>query len=242
MKLHRAGHFLRDFDQVALHLEGTPKSGNVRVDHHTSETNDQRLSERVNWCQMIPMGYMAKRVEGSPGWSKPPQVLDVYSVSACVNDDFADYVDYWKHNCWWFFDSPELIQSVARENSIDLQGTKLFYYEAHDLELAKGAWRPFSPGQVWPVQTYVVPPRQKKLEGFDVLTFWVENSPEPEHSPLSCNGFAEKLSTNAHCLFDTFDEAYAALNTGKFEGCEPGALRIFAVYSVDWPPTNRQST
>jgi hypothetical protein len=184
---------------------------------------------------MIPLGYMAKRVEGSPGWPKPPQVLDVYSVSACVNDDFADYVDFWKHNGWWFFDSPELIQSVARENSIDLQGTKLFYYEAHELELADNVWRAFSPDPAWQLQPKVVAPTGKHLEGFDVVILWAENSPDPEHSPLSCQGLAERLPTNAHCLFNTFDEAYTALNTGKFDGCEPGARRIFAVFSVDWP-------
>jgi hypothetical protein len=46
---------------------------------------------------------------------------------------------------------------------------------------------------------------------------------------------ANKLPTNAYCLFETFDEAYTALNTGKFDDCERGARRIFAVYSVDWP-------
>jgi len=184
---------------------------------------------------MIPMGYMAKRTEGSPGWTKPSQVLDVYSVNDCVNDDFADFVDYWKHNCWWFFDSPEVIQSVARENSIDLEGTKLFYYEAHELELADSAWRPFSPGPPVEAPAHVIPSLKKQLEGFDVVIVWAENSPVPEHSPLSCQGLAEKLRTNAHCLFETFDEAHAALDTGKFDGCEPGARRIFAVYSVDWP-------
>jgi hypothetical protein len=181
------------------------------------------------------MGYMAKRTEGSPGWAKPPQVSDVYSVNACVNDDFADYVDYWKHNCRWFFDSPQIIQSVARENSIDLQGTTLFYYEAHELEFADGSWRSFSPGPQLVAPAHVIPPLKKQLEGFDVVIIGVENSPDPEHSPLSCQGLAEKLPTNAHCLFETFDEAYTALNTGKFDGCEPGACRIFAVYSVDWP-------
>jgi hypothetical protein len=184
---------------------------------------------------MFPMGYMAKRIEGSPGWHKPPQVSDVYSVNDCVNDNFADFVDYWKHNCWWFFDSPQLIQGLAQENSIDLQGTKLFYYEAHELEFASGNWRLFSPGPPWPVKPQVVPPLEKQLEGFDVVTIWVENSPDPEHSPLSCCGLAEELPTNAHCLFETFDEAYTALNTGKFTGCEPGVCRIFAVYSVEWP-------
>jgi|SRR5580658_9903195 hypothetical protein len=117
---------------------------------------------------MIPLGYMAKRVEASLGWREAmhtrPEIFEVYSVSDCVNDDFADYVDYWKHNGWWFFDSPELIQSVARENSIDLQGIKLFYYEAHELELADNVWRPFSPEPAWQLQPKVIAPRKKQLE------------------------------------------------------------------------------
>jgi hypothetical protein len=57
---------------------------------------------------------LAKRTEGSSGWNKPPQVLDAYSVNDCVNDNFADFVDYWKHSCWWFFDSPEVIQKWGK--------------------------------------------------------------------------------------------------------------------------------
>jgi hypothetical protein len=202
----------------------------------TEECSDaSEASERGRLIHMIPMGYMAKRTKPSPGWTGPPQVIDVYSVSSCVNDNFADYVDYWKHNCWWFFDSPEIIQSVARVNSIDLKGTKLFYYEAHELECAEGIWRTYSPGPPWPAEPHVILPAKKQLEGFDVVTLWVEDSQDPEHSSLSCNDLAKELPTNSHCLFGTFDEAEAALNTGKFIGCEPGTHRIFAVYSVDWP-------
>jgi hypothetical protein len=178
---------------------------------------------------MIPMGYMAKRTECCPGWPRPPQVL-----CPNVNDDFADYGNYWKHNCWWFCDSPDVIQSVAREKSIDLQGTKLFYYEAHELERSDGAWQPYSPGPVWPIQPHVIAPPLKHLEGFDVVTVWEENSSEPDTSPLASAGLANELKTNSHCLFETFEEAYTAVNNGKFDGCEPGALRIFAVYSVGW--------
>ena len=38
---------------------------------------------------MIPAGYMAKRVETPVGFHADG-VLDVYSVSNCVNEDFAD--------------------------------------------------------------------------------------------------------------------------------------------------------
>jgi len=60
-------------------------------------------------------------------------------------------------------------------------------------------------------------------------------SPGPECSPLSCNSLAESIRTNSHCLFDTFEEARTAVNSGQFNKCEPGALRILAVFSVDWP-------
>jgi hypothetical protein len=184
---------------------------------------------------MIPVGYMAKRTQVPPGLDLP-QIRDVHSVSNCVNDDFADFVNYWKHNGWWFFDSPDVIQALAREHSIDLGGTHLFYYEVYELEYHKGLWRPFSPwDDSWSHTGGVVIPAHKVLEGYDVVTFWVENSPAPEHSPLSCNGLAKTIPTNSHCLLATFEEAQNAVNTGGFNGCEPGAMRIFAVYSVDWP-------
>jgi hypothetical protein len=183
---------------------------------------------------MIPMGFMAKRTDPPPGWRAPSQVRDVYSVGSCVNDSFEDDTS-WKENFWGFYDSPEVIRRVAQENAIDLLRTKLFYYEAHELEFYGGDWRQFSPGPISPVEPHVVSPQQKQLEGYDVVTIWVENSPVPEHSPLSCNGLANTLKTNSHCLFDTFEEALAAVKNGQFNGCEPGALRIFSVFSIEWP-------
>ena len=183
---------------------------------------------------MIPIGYMAKRCCEKPkGFFILPEVIDIYSVNTCVNDDFTDYVDYWQHNGYWFFDSPEIIQGLARKHSIDLEGAKLFYYEAYGLEFDGENWRTFSPWGNIPVN--VRPPAQRQLEGFDVVTIWVENSPCPEHSPLSCNALAREIPTNSHCLLDSFEEAEIALNAGKFKGLDPGAQRIFAVYSDDWP-------
>ena len=46
-----------------------------------------------------------------------------------MSEVFADYVDFWKDNGFWLFDSPEVIKNIAQENSIDLAGTTLFYYE-----------------------------------------------------------------------------------------------------------------
>jgi hypothetical protein len=181
---------------------------------------------------MIPVGYMAKRVYKKPDWLTAAHVVDIYSVSNCISENFADYINYWKHNGFWFFDSPQIIQSIAKENSLQLGETSLFYYEAHELEFHNEAWKPYLPEPSFP--TNVVPPSHKQLEGFDVVSFFAKTS--AECSPLSCNSLAENLRTNSHCLFVSFDEAERDLKDGSFANAEPGPYRIFAVYSVDWPP------
>jgi hypothetical protein len=180
---------------------------------------------------MIPVGYMAKSSCKKPKGFDLPDIDDVYSVGNCVNDDFADYINYWKHNGYWLFDSPEIIRTIAQENAIDLHDAKLFYYEAHEMEFTGNVWRPFSHDSSLP--TNIVQPSEKRLEGFDVVTFCGGNT--PECSPLSCCYLAKELHTNSHCLFETFEEAEESVSSGKFAGSEPGPYRIFAVYSVDWP-------
>jgi hypothetical protein len=180
---------------------------------------------------MIPVGYMAKRVSKKPDWLKSARVVDIYSVSGCISEDFADYINYWKHNGYWLFDSPGVIKNLSKENSIHLDGASLFYYEAYEKEFDGERWRPY--GSELSIPTNVVLPSAKQLEGFDVVTFYARTS--PECSPLSCNSLAENLRTNDHCLFDSFDEAETNIKNGAFSDCEPGALRIFAVYSADWP-------
>jgi hypothetical protein len=52
---------------------------------------------------------MAKRVIQKPDWLKATNVVDIYSVSSCLSEDFTDYIDDWKHNRYWVFDSPEIM-------------------------------------------------------------------------------------------------------------------------------------
>lgn len=182
---------------------------------------------------MTPIGYMAKQsVKRPKGFADlMPHVADIYSVSSCVNDDFANYIEYWRHNGYWLFDSPELIQEICTEHSINLGESSLFFYEAYELEFDGTTWRPFSPEASF--TTSIALPTYKHIEGFDVVTFSAGNS--PECSPLSCNGLAEGLLTNSHCLFGTFEEAKEALDDGAFSGGERGPYRILAVYSTEWP-------
>jgi len=174
---------------------------------------------------------MAKRIHERPDWLGVPDVVDIYSLSGCVSDDFADYISCWKHNGYWLFDSPEVIRIVADETETELGDTRLFYYEVHEFEFGDRKWSPFLPEAS--VGTNVLLPTSKKLEGFDVVTFWAHSS--PECSPLSCNSLAKKIPTNSHCLLQSLEQAKNALEDGQFENSEPGPYRVFAVYSVDWP-------
>jgi hypothetical protein len=126
-----------------------------------------------------------------------------------------------------------VIENLARENSIELSETKLFYYEIYELEFHEGVseWRSFHPESAF--TTKAVVPKDKSLEGYDVVTFSCGNS--PECSPLSCNSLATEIRTNQHCLLDSFDAAKRYLESGAFNDSEPGPFRIFAVYSVQRP-------
>jgi hypothetical protein len=180
---------------------------------------------------MIPVGYMYKRVETKPDWLAAENVFDVYSLSSCVSDDFADYIKYWKHNGYWLFNSAEIIREIAADENIDLLGTTLFYYEVYEYEFDRDSieWLLFTPEPSF-VTDDVQVPTNKQLEGFDVTTFAAYTN--PECSPLSCNALAVTIPVNKHCLFNTFAEAKDALENGLFQNSEAGSLRIFAVYTI----------
>jgi hypothetical protein len=176
---------------------------------------------------------MAKRVVERPDWLPAERVSSIYSVSGCVSKNFAKYITFWKHNGYWLFDSPEVIIELARANGIELAETLLFFYEVHELQFDSGEWKSFEPEPSF--RTNVSVPEAKVFEGYDVVTFYVQTS--PECSPLSCNSLASEVETNSRCLLQSFEQAQKLLENGTFTDSEPGPYRIFAVYSVAWPGT-----
>jgi hypothetical protein len=179
---------------------------------------------------MIPAGFMYKKVVAKPDWIEADNVRDIYSVSHCVSHDFCDWINFWKHNGYWFFDNLSIMEEIAIANNVDLGKMKPFYYRVFskqwDAELS--SWSSFSAEKSF--QTVVSEPLSPKVEGFDVVTYSVQTS--AECSPLSCNNLAKTLSTNAHCLFETFEEAHRALENGSFDDSEPGPFRILEVNSL----------
>jgi hypothetical protein len=181
---------------------------------------------------MIELGYMAKRVVFRPDWLDVPHVRDVYAVANCVSEDFCDYINFWRHNDFWFFDSPALIRSIANEHNIDLTNTMLVYYRGHDkqFDAELGEWTDYDrdPG----IRTAVSPPQAETFFGYDIVTYSMQNA--PECSPLSCNGLAKDVCVNEHCLIDTLNYAIDQLENGVFNNSEPGPYRIIGVSAVRW--------
>ena len=183
------------------------------------------------WSAMIPLGYMYKKVAARPEWLRSERVTDIMSISGCISEPFTDYVKYWKHNGYWLFDSPAIIHNVAKDDGLSLADCTLFYYEALEKELDEtdNTWSVFRPEPT--VATDIEPAHSPQLKGYDVATYFARQA--PECSPLSCNSLAAQLAVNRHCLFDTFDAAMEALESGAFERSEPGPFRIIAVYGFD---------
>jgi len=182
---------------------------------------------------MIPAGYMAKRVATQPDSRGAAKLGSIYSVSPCLSENFADYINYWQHNGYWLFDSPGVIAELAKRHAIDLTGTVLFYYEVYEYQFDEkgGRWDTFGPEPSFRLD--VKNPGTARLEGYDVVCFPTGN--DPGCSPLSCNGLAMEIETNRHWLLSSLDEARNLLESGRFVKCEPGPYRIFAVYSLEWP-------
>ena len=188
---------------------------------------------------MIPVGYMSKKVISRPDFLKVDSVSDIYSVSGCISEDFADYIMFWKHNGYWFFNSAETIESVSTAEGIDLSSNMLFYYEVYEKQYdeSEKVWKTYQPENSF--ETKVNEPPSKRLEGYDVVSFSGQTS--AECSPLSCNYVAQEIEVNEHCLLNTFEEAKQHLENGDFINSEPGPYRIFAVYTVGNGLTNQKA-
>ncbi len=174
---------------------------------------------------------MYKSVSLKPEWHNTHSVTDIYSVSGCVSKDFDDGIDYWKHNGYWFFDSPNIIENIANENDLSLEGMKVFFYLAHDEQWNNEieVWEPFSPEESF--DTSVVLPECSTTQGYDIVCYSCQTS--AECSPLSCNHMPQEIEVNSHCLLPSLDVAMKLIESGLFKDCEPGPYRILEVQSVE---------
>lgn len=192
---------------------------------------------------MIPAGYLLKRVKPPPDWLGTPNIIDVCSLSDCVNDNVVDLQAVWKHNAFGLANDPKTLCELADSDVHDLKGSTFFYYEAYAYEIESDgwefdpkAWRPVTPVPSASVSTAVsppTPPLKATVISYDVVTF----GDVLEHSPMSYNSVAKDLPVNETCFLASLDAAKDAINAGAFGGGrEEGVYKIFSVASVTSEP------
>lgn len=169
-------------------------------------------------------------------------VTEVCSVSSCFNDNVVEPQGSWEQNGFGLANNPQILIDLAQQGTVDLTGSKLFFYSVYECEQESDGWtfnfdqwRPTSRATSSSVVDDVVVPKEGSgltSLGYDVVVF----GDFLEHSPLSCNSVAIKLRVNRFCLFDTLNEAKNAIDAGKFgDGCEDGIYKIFSVSVLPAP-------
>lgn len=179
---------------------------------------------------MIPVGYMAKKIEENPTYIKTKAIKSICSVSGHLSEPFCDYIVFWKHNNYWFYNNPEEIYNLAQEHDIDISHCRMFYYEMYENEFSDGDDMWHEVERLSFSFTSVLIPKKPLLLGYDVIT--TDHDTSPRCSPLSCNGLEKEISVNEYCLISSLDEAKSLLEASKFNSCNNGSYRIFAVYSL----------
>ncbi len=172
----------------------------------------------------ILIGYFPKRTMKRPEWLKAMSVDEVCSVSECVSRGPANWIDNWRHNEMWVYDSPELASSVvpeAERNEYDL-----YAYKILPVVFDEGSQQPFA---VPELEVQPLPGAFERL-GIDVVSRSFGNC--FDHSPLSCNGMAEHVAMNRHCLVEDVETAFRLAAEFEAGGCEPGPYHVVEVWRL----------
>jgi hypothetical protein len=100
------------------------------------------------------------------------------------------------------FDSPAVITAIAQENNVDLAETMLFFYEVHELQFDSSEWTRFEPESSFGTNVRI--PETKVFEGYDVVTFAVQNAPERNYvsPPLPLNWSASSANSTLKLVRD----------------------------------------
>jgi len=169
----------------------------------------------------ILIGYFPKKTARHPHWLKVAMVEEICSVSSCISTAPEKWIDHWKHNEMWVFDSPAWAWSVVPE--AERENFEMYAYRIAPVEIAEGKEGVFALPAISPE------PLTSDFQslGFDIVCRSCASS--FECSPLSCNHMAEEIPANRFCLLDDFTTALGVARGFDEAGCEPGPYCIVEV-------------
>ena len=82
----------------------------------------------------VLIGYFPKRTVRHLDWFKGQGVDEICSVSSCISKGPEKWIECWKHNEMWVFDSPALAWSVVPE--ADREDLEMYAYRIAPVEIA----------------------------------------------------------------------------------------------------------
>lgn len=169
----------------------------------------------------VLIGYFPKIPMARPEWLKADHVTEVCSASECMSIGPSNWIDAWKHNGHWVYDSPEIAASVIKK---DESMFEIFAFKQYSIKVDHGTieTEEVSEPNVTPL------PADFELLGYDAVSRSAGNA--FECSPLSCNGGADTIPCNRYCLFDTFEEAIESAKTFCSGDWEPGPYYVVEIY------------
>lgn len=172
----------------------------------------------------ILVGYSLRNTYKQSEWL--PNVDEIASVSSCISQEPGMDVSAWRHNDYWFFDSPGLayenlaiVEPEASPDFYDLYAFKLYPVVFEDGEMREES---VQIGEIVPLSP------EFPFLGYDAVSCSAGFA--FECSPLSCNAIANEMSVNRFCLFTTLDDAMAAARRFSRGGYEPGPYYVLEVY------------
>ena len=171
------------------------------------------------------IGYFARPTMKKADWPNSNRVEEIASASTCMSGCDWDWINEWRHNDLWVFDSPDLAMGVVPEDK--RASCDLYAYRMFPIRYVEGRAEEFIIPPVEPI------PLDASFEmlGFDIVSRYCGNC--FECSPLSCNGLAEVVPTNRYCLLERLEDALCLAPTWEADGKtrpEPGPYYIVEIW------------
>lgn len=192
--------------------------------NHAPRSNVKHTPANMKEMEALLIGYFPKKTALRPDYLHAPNVTEICSVSTCISKGPEQWLEYWRHNEYFLYNTPEDALSVIGDLS-NRQRYDIYAYKQYPLVIESGEV----------VQEQLLEVKVTKLsKSYEFLGYDAVNktfSDAFECSPLSCNGGAETIKTNKYCLFDTYGDAMVnALRFSIEEKWESGKYYIIEVY------------
>lgn len=169
----------------------------------------------------ILIGYFPKITLVRPDWLKAEHVIEVCSASECMSKGPTDWIDAWKHNDHWLYNSPHIATTVIQE---DTSSFEMYAFKQYPIRIDHGAVEDEEVSE----QNVMPLPEDFEMLGYDAVSRSGGNA--FECSPLSCNNGAETIPCNSSCLFETLEEAIESAKNFSNGVWEPGPYYIIEIF------------